>query len=163
MSRLQKMAVPGAILIMMVFAGCFSRQIVEYDPMYYPCPDETTAMIRHEISQWRNVPYRYGGNDKSGIDCSAFVQYLYGKIFEIPLPRDTKTQVRMGRYIEKERLQPGDLVFFRPRFRTYHVGLYLCNGEFAHVSQNVGVTVSRLNNPYWEDAYWTSRRVFEYR
>lgn len=119
---------------------------------------ETT--IREEVGEWFGTPYQMGGTDKSGVDCSAFMMTLYRELFNVDLPRTTSEQATVGDEVAQEELQPGDLIFFRPR-RGRHVGIYLSNGEFAHASASQGVMISKLDQPYWERAYWTARRIFE--
>jgi cell wall-associated NlpC family hydrolase len=126
-------------------------------------PDWTWSVeqrIREEVDEWFGTPYRMGGNDKNGVDCSAFVLAIYQDLFGVQIPRTTSTQVTIGEQVSPEELQPGDLVFFRPS-RSQHVGIYLRDGEFAHASASEGVTISRLDETYWDRAYWTSRRLFD--
>jgi cell wall-associated NlpC family hydrolase len=100
-----------------------------------------------------------GGTDHSGIDCSGFVQRIYRDLFGLQLPRTTTDQVQYTNKIQSQTLQPGDLVFFRPSQTVRHVGIYLGEGEFAHASKSKGVMVSRMDDPYWREVYWTARRV----
>jgi cell wall-associated NlpC family hydrolase len=105
------------------------------------------------------VPYRLGGISRQGIDCSAFVQILYRDALGLDLPRTTADQVEIGASVPAHELLPGDLVFFRPYNRNRHVGVYLSRGEFVHASTSNGVMISRLDEPYWKDHYWTARRI----
>lgn len=116
------------------------------------------ALLTH-YKKWEGVGYKYGGNDKNGIDCSFFVKdsFLY---LNKTLPRTTYYQVRSGVPISKTKLQMGDLVFFITNKRgTRHVGIYLKDGDFMHVSTSRGVMISSLYNPYWKRHYWKARRV----
>lgn len=101
-----------------------------------------------------------GGNNLHGIDCSGFVQQLYRDIFGRLIPRTTALQVKSGSPVEKSRLCPGDLVFFRPPYKVRHVGIYLGRGEFAHASTSKGVMISNLTEDYWNRCYWTARRYW---
>ncbi|WP_298715635.1 NlpC/P60 family protein [uncultured Oceanisphaera sp.] len=117
----------------------------------------------HQVYQrWRGVPYRFGGVDAEGIDCSAFTRTLYQEVYGMELPRSTYEQVTLGRPVSKKELQPGDLVFFRTG-RTRHNGVYVGDGKFAHASSSVGVTISRLDNVYWRSRYWQARRLLDER
>ncbi len=111
-----------------------------------------------QYRQWQGTPWRYGGNSASGLDCSAFTQRVYAQQFGRQLPRTTEQQQRLGKVITQADLQAGDLVFFRPAGRGRHVGVYLENGLFMHVSTRVGVTISKLKSPWWQSAYWKSTR-----
>ena len=116
------------------------------------------TMLRAEVEQWRGTPHVLGGEDRNGLDCSAFVRNVYDDLFDVRLPRTTKEQAGAGQAV-RDALRPGDLVFFRPRAKARHVGIYLSGDEFAHVSSSEGVTVSSLSDAYWRDAYWTTRRI----
>ncbi|HYG67447.1 MAG TPA: NlpC/P60 family protein [Anaeromyxobacteraceae bacterium] len=123
----------------------------------------TTALSQHlrtEGADWIGTPYRYGGQSRSGTDCSAFVRALMEEALGIELTRATNTQVEEGVAVRKGDLLPGDLVFFRRR-GTRHVGVYLGDGEFIHASSSNGVIVSRLDESYYERHYWTARRVVD--
>ena len=120
---------------------------------------EIAALIRSQYKVWRGTRYRMGGNGRGGFDCSGFSQYVFAQLFNVRLPRTTSGQVVMGRKIKQSQLQPGDLIFFRPRSYPRHVGVYLGNGEFVHASSSKGITLSHMGSEYWRDAYWTSRRV----
>jgi probable lipoprotein NlpC len=127
-----------------------------------PKPSHASTLeqqLRSEIYKWEGTPHRMGGTDHSGVDCSGFVQRIYRDLFDLQLPRTTADQVQYGQKIHVKTLQTGDLVFFRPSRNVRHVGIYLGGSEFAHASKTNGVTVSRMDGPYWRSTYWTARRV----
>jgi hypothetical protein len=103
------------------------------------------------IDEWYGIPYKYGGADSAGIDCSAFSQKLYGRIYAVDIRRTSRQQHRQSEHIRKvDDAAEGDLVFFRIRsFRISHVGVYLANGYFVHASRSHGVTISSINDKYW--------------
>lgn len=117
---------------------------------------QTLEKLYQQHATWRGTPYRLGGNSRSGIDCSAFVQTTFNELFNIKLPRTTNQQVRIGKKIGRSELQAGDLVFFR---KGGHVGIYLENDRFLHASTRLGVTISRMDNVYWSRYYWRSIRI----
>lgn len=108
-----------------------------------------------------NVPYRFGGNTFMGIDCSAYVQKVFG-FLDIHLPRSAREQFKIGESVSKEDLSIGDLVFFR----TYasfpsHVGIYLGNNLFIHASsKNRRVSIDSLETPYYIRRFIGARRLF---
>ncbi len=106
-----------------------------------------------EAAEWMGVPYRRGGNDKHGIDCSGFTSYLYKKVYRKELERSADDQrTRNCRPVGKSHLREGDLVFFhdgRKKRTANHVGLYLKDGKFVHASTTRGVIVSRLDEAYY--------------
>ena len=126
-------------------------------------PKVVEQSVIHELYQqhreWQGVRYRLGGTNKTGIDCSAFVQLTYKSKLGIHLPRTTRQQSRLGIAIRKHELEPGDLVFFRTGPTSKHVGIYLEQNKFLHASQRKGVTISSLDNIYWQAKYWKSVRL----
>lgn len=111
-----------------------------------------------QYHRWQGTPWRLGGNSLKGLDCSAFTQRVYSRQFGRELPRTTEQQQRLGITVAVADLQAGDLVFFRPGRRGRHVGVYLENGQFMHVSTRIGVTISKLDNPWWRSVYWKGTR-----
>ena len=109
--------------------------------------------------EWKGTPYRLGGTKKSGIDCSAFVQKAFVEAYQMSLPRTTRQQSKQGIEMSWSYAQQGDLVFFKTRRSTYHVGIYLGNKQFMHASTSKGVIISRIDNPYWASKFWQVRRV----
>lgn len=107
------------------------------------------------IEEWYGVRYRYGGTDKSGIDCSAFVQKLYEDVFCTEVVRTARQQFHSCKVVwDTDNLKEGDLVFFRTRGRRIsHVGIYLANNFFVHASSSNGVMISNLTDNYWSKRY----------
>lgn len=126
--------------------------------------DDPAAAIREalmaEHDRWAGTPYRFGGTNMSGIDCSALVQNIFSDAFQVELPRTTGSQLHMGEPITRDQLSPGDLVFFKPPGNR-HVGIYVGQGRFLHASSSRGVMISKLDNSYWRRYYWQARRPLE--
>lgn len=115
-----------------------------------------------EIIRWLNTPYKYGGNTKNGIDCSAFTQTVFKSSLNYSLLRSAREQFTQGEDIDNtEDLKFGDLVFFntRRRVRPGHVGIYLGNNIFAHSSTKLGVVVSSLEEGYYNQRFMGGRRI----
>jgi hypothetical protein len=115
--------------------------------------------LREVEDVWEGTPYRFGGANLQGVDCSGFVQRAYAEAFGMALSRSTSTQVLEGREIRRQDLQPGDLVFFQTGRNQRHVGIYLRDGQFLHASTRIGVTVDDLSQGYYDRTYWTARRM----
>lgn len=104
-------------------------------------------------------PYQFGANELYRMDCSAFVQRVF-QVNGIRLPRSTAEQARAGIPVEPGELRPGDLLFFTTyRPGPSHVGIYLGKGRFVHASERTGVTVSRMDEPYWQRRFLFARRL----
>jgi cell wall-associated NlpC family hydrolase len=111
---------------------------------------------------FRGVPYRNGGSDPSGFDCSGLVQYVFAQ-FGTPLPREVRDQYRAGRSIDLNDVEPGDLLFFETVSRgASHVGMAVGRGEFVHAPSERGVVrVERYDASYWARRFVGARRVVE--
>jgi cell wall-associated NlpC family hydrolase len=107
-----------------------------------------------EVMEWWGTPYKYGGESKSGADCSGFVQMVFLKVYDKKLPRTTKQQYEFCSKVNKSRLKEGDLVFFETGGKGIsHVGIFLKDGRFAHASSSKGVIVNGLEEAYYDKAY----------
>ena len=112
------------------------------------------------INSWLGVPYKYGGTDRNGIDCSAFVGTVYKKVYRKTLHRTANEMLRDVELISKSQLREGDLLFFtNSKGKVSHVGIYLKDGLFAHSSTSAGVCVSRTDDTYWSKHFYKGGRV----
>lgn len=121
--------------------------------------DRLQQALHRFYERWAGTPYRYGGTSQDGVDCSSFVRQTLDAVESYELPRTTVQQARVGMSISRADLETGDLVFFKTGALSHHVGIYLGQGRFMHASSSQGVTISRLDNIYWRDHYWQSRRI----
>ena len=123
-------------------------------------PEERNLLVR-VVKTFLGVPYKLGGSTLKGIDCSAFVRKIY-EIFNIELPRTTREQFSIGKKIGKEQLEEGDLVFFRRRGNSSHVGIYIGDNQFVHASSyNRQVKIDYLDTPYYSKRFLRGVRVKE--
>jgi cell wall-associated NlpC family hydrolase len=108
----------------------------------------------------QGTPYRNGGSDPSGFDCSGFVQWVFAQQ-GLALPREVKDQYRAGSEIDSDDILPGDLVFFETvSSGASHVGIALGGGEFVHAPSSRGVVrVERYTSRYWADRWVGARRI----
>lgn len=125
---------------------------------------EATERLLKEAQSWLGTSYRYGGNDRSGVDCSGFVTQVFSKALGIALPRTSYQQQEYCTDIKQSELQPGDLVFFTVRGgrNVGHVGIYVGQGNMIHSSSSRGVIISSLDNNYYRTNYFSSGRVEPY-
>ncbi len=108
------------------------------------------------------TPYRHGGTDRRGVDCSGLVFRTYQEALGLQLPRTADVQAQVGRSVPLSSVQAGDLVFFRePKCKKItHVGIVVgADGRFIHASTSKGVREDRLDDPYWRARVVAARRV----
>ena len=110
------------------------------------------------------VPYRNGGSDPSGFDCSGFVQWVFGQ-HGLALPREVRDQYQAGRTIDLDEVREGDLLFFETVARgASHVGIALGHGRFVHAPSSRGVVrVEPYTASYWARRLVGARRVANVR
>lgn len=108
----------------------------------------------------RGSPYREGGADPKGFDCSGFVEYVFRQ-HGIAMPRTVTDLYESGREVAVNDLQPGDLVFFSTTAPgPTHVGMAIGGGSFVHAPSSTGVVrVDRLSAGYWASRLIGARRV----
>ena len=127
----------------------------------------TSSSIGEEIADFAQnylgCKYVYGGSGPSTFDCSGFTMYVY-RNFGVNLSHSATAQSRVGEYVSKDDLQPGDLVFFKD-YETMdgigHVGIYIGDGNFIHASSGTGycVKISSLLSGSYLARYETARRL----
>jgi cell wall-associated NlpC family hydrolase len=108
----------------------------------------------------RGIPYRDGGSDPSGFDCSGFVQWVFAQN-GVRLPREVRAQYDAGEKIDLHDVQPGDLLFFETVSRgASHVGVAIGGEQFVHAPSSTGVVrVERFTANYWARRFIGARRV----
>jgi cell wall-associated NlpC family hydrolase len=114
------------------------------------------------IIKYKDAQYQYGGSSLDGIDCSGFTMNVYQQAFSVALPRSAREQYQVGDVVEERaNLKFGDLVFFntRRRVRPGHVGIYIGEGKFVHASSSVGVSISSLDDDYYNRKYMGGRHI----
>lgn len=162
------------ILLAALSAACATRAV----PQPFPSPgagparpssrsSAEAAARGHRIVaaalDLRGVPYSNGGTDPTqGFDCSGLVAYVFRQ-HGVALPRQTAAQFGAGSPVPRERVRPGDLLFFSTVAPgASHVGIAIDEDEFVHAPSSRGVVrVERLTLPYWDSRFVGARRVLE--
>lgn len=122
----------------------------------------TDKQFEKKVKEYLDIPYKYGGITKKGMDCSGFSRTIYSKLFGIELPHNSVEQFRLSalRKIDSSQLQPGDLIFFanKKKKKVNHVGVYISDRRFIHASSSQGIMVSSLDDDYWRNRFAGSKR-----
>jgi peptidoglycan DL-endopeptidase CwlO len=125
-------------------------------PAAAPAPDARYCGVVGIAMQYLGVPYRWGGADPSGFDCSGFSMYVFAKV-GVSLPHHAATQYGMGVAVSKAELQPGDLVFFNG---LGHMGIYIGGGQFIHAPRTGDVVkISSLSQDWYARTWVGARRI----
>jgi lipoprotein Spr len=117
------------------------------------------AKFIEEVAGWIGTPYVYGGESKTGTDCSGMVQTVYKDVYNIKLYRTASDLVKNCNLVKKKDLKTGDLVFFKiNNTKVSHVGIYIGNDKFIHASSK-GVMVSGLSETYYTKYFYSGGRI----
>ena len=125
--------------------------------------DEERRGLINQAKTLLGVPYKLGGDNLAGIDCSAFVKKIFSSV-DVALPRTAREQYDVGRRITRGELTTGDLVFFRTkRYEQHptHVGIYVGNDQFIHASalHKGGVRIDSLSSDFYNTRFIGASRI----
>lgn len=127
-----------------------------------PASDQIKSVIS-KAKTYLGTPYRYGGINQNGLDCSGLTTLSYRTI-GVELPRSSKDQSKYGEPIKRKALKPGDLVFFTAKNngKIDHVGMVTAvkgpEVTFIHATTSRGVRFDRLDTGYWTNLFMSARR-----
>ena len=147
-----------SLLAAILLTGCVKRGRPTLPPP--PPPPATGASVVAVARSFIGTPYRNGGADPGGFDCSGFTQYVFAQ-FGAALPRTVLEQAAIGERVARADLREGDLVFFAIDGRTVsHVGVAVSADRFVHAPSSRGsVREESLGVTYWQTSYAAARRV----
>jgi peptidoglycan endopeptidase LytF len=115
-----------------------------------------------DTSNYLGVPYLWSGTTTKGFDCSGFVYFMF-KAHDVNIARTTSGSIYlMGKAVSKDKLQPGDLVFFDVNHtgKISHVGFYVGNNNYISATSSKGIAVNSLDSTYWSKYYVGAKRVY---
>ncbi len=117
-----------------------------------PSRNATAARL---ATRYLGAPYVWAGASPSGFDCSGLVMYAFGQV-GVAVPHNAAQQFRLGVPVARDRLVPGDVVFFN---QLRHNGIYLGDGRFVHATKPGGVKVARLDDEWFRTRWVGARRL----
>ncbi len=152
-------ALPGLLALALLSVGCATTGAV---PRPFPTPAaarRATSTLVGTALDLRGVPYRNGGANPAGFDCSGFTQYVFAQ-HGLSLPRAVRDQFTFGSSIAMDAVEAGDLLFFATTDSSAsHVAIAMGGDEFVHAPSSTGVVrVERLSR-YWSSRYVGARRL----
>lgn len=118
----------------------------------YVISDHDFEKLIAEARTWIGVPYRYGGNDRDGVDCSGFLVQIFRIVEDFKLPRTSVEQYGFCSPVGRDDVAVGDLIFFSSASsgdKVAHVGMYVGRNMMIHASSTRGVTESDITAPYF--------------
>lgn len=119
----------------------------------------TNLKLYRFVDEWYGVPYKYGGKNKSGVDCSGFASALLRDVYAISLAGSAQTMYESCDHVAEKNLQEGDLIFFKINSKNVsHVGVYLQNRRFVHASTKRGITINNLDEAYYKKYFFKGGR-----
>lgn len=154
--------------LFLIACGAHTRPRITVTPVIPPIhahpvptlPDWMSASVIEAAMAQLGVPYRSGGTDPVGFDCSGFVQFVYSRAGFF-VARDVRHQVEGGMWVDSANARPGDLIFFATSGRhASHVGIVLDEGTFIHAPSSQGVVrIEPIGGRYWRERYLGVRRM----
>lgn len=147
-----------SVLALLAVAGCASSA---------PAPSSEVVTTARPLAavqsgivatalQYVGAPYARGGSSPAGFDCSGFVMFVYGR-HGVVLPHNAEAQYRLGTPVRRDKLQPGDIVFFD---RLGHSGIYIGDARFVHATKPGDVVkVSRIDESWYHRRWVGARRI----
>ncbi len=160
----------AVVLIMSVLTACTSLAYTQAGDDIFsaasPAAGVTNGNVGEEIALRAlalvGKPYRYGGADLQGFDCSGLVFYIHDALGMV-VPRTAADQQRAAISVDRSALQPGDLLFFKTTTtrQISHVGVYVGENRFVHAPQSGKLIELRtLDDSYYGPRLTSSGRLY---
>lgn len=145
----------GALALLLMLSACSSS------PPARSGAYGSTSDVINSAKRAIGTPYRSGGSNESGYDCSGFVLAIYKQSRGVSLPRTAEQQAAATQKISHADLKAGDLVFFNTLHRSHsHVGIYVGDNQFIHSpSSGSSVRIEDMRQTYWSKRFDGARRV----
>jgi len=116
----------------------------------FPLSKKVPEGLAAAALSWWGTPYKYGGTNARGVDCSGLIINVYREVYNVSLPRTTEELARYGKKVNVRKAAPGDLVFFKlDGKKVSHVGIMLDAIHFLHASTSKGVRIDSREQEYW--------------
>jgi peptidoglycan DL-endopeptidase CwlO len=147
-----------AVLALISVAGCASSAAKRSPGAPASATPLTPSQSRIVTTALKYVgaPYLRGGTSPAGFDCSGLVMFVFAR-HGVALPHNAEAQYRLGAPVRRDRLRPGDIVFFD---RLGHSGIYIGDGRFVHATKPGDVVkVSGIDESWYRRRWVGARRI----
>ncbi len=161
-----KYFLPLSLFFLQHFNNCIAQAYCDSSVTGSAFPICINDSIINEAKKYLGIKYKFGGVSDKGFDCSGFTAEVFSSV-SIKLPHSAKEQSDLGIPIDVRQCQKGDLIFFKGRGlksnRVDHVGIIVDNNDslttFIHASVHSGITISKLDEPYYKKRYICVRHI----
>lgn len=148
-----------AFILLLTVSACAKQVLVPDPPAAVATPEESppsrNATAARLATRYLGAPYVWAGSSPAGFDCSGLVMYAFSKV-GVAIPHNAAQQFRLGAPVDRDRLVPGDIVFFN---QLRHNGIYLGDGRFVHATEPGGVKIARLEDGWFRTRWVGARRL----
>lgn len=121
---------------------------------------ELNKKLINFVDSWYGAPYKWGGAEKTGVDCSHLVCRVYKDVYNKKVAGTAVDLQKMSDNVKESKLREGDLVFFKIESeKISHVGLYIANNRFVHASVKKGVMINSLDDKYYKKYFYSGGRI----
>lgn len=149
-----KRLIVAGLLLFFLDSCSFVKRIFHRSHNSFYTTSEIKSIIK-DAQNLKGIPYKYGGMDKNGMDCSGLLYSVYLKN-DIKIPRVSTDQAEFGEEVSIDEVKMGDWVFFATGKVGIisHVGLVIKEKPdviFIHASTSKGVKEDRLSQKYYKD------------
>jgi cell wall-associated NlpC family hydrolase len=129
-------------VVFLLLAACAPKKV-----RLYGVTDGIRGGVVASALMLQGKPYKNGSRGPDFFDCSGLVYYVF-KQQRVLLPPPAEAQGRAGYEINRDSMQPGDLVIFKIE-DGFHIGIMVSGAEFVHASKSRGVVIDGIDTDYW--------------
>jgi probable lipoprotein NlpC len=163
MKRRSWLVLAGIFLFLAEAGGFLAAVPIENSGLGGVSAASARSRLLAAAEAYLGTPYRYGGIDSRGLDCSGLVFLSFRDALNASVPRTASSLYSWSKKIPPNELSTGDLVFFVTEgAEISHVGIYAGNGRFIHAASagpKTGVMYSRLDESYWKRTFTGAGRA----
>jgi murein DD-endopeptidase len=145
------------VAVLLALASCADSPRRAEDLAPAPPGDRIASLAQTLVGS----PYRFGGADPAGFDCSGLVFFVHQEL-GISVPRTAAEQSLAATPVDPAELEPGDVVFFRdPGPQATHVGVYIGEHRFVHAPKSGRpVSYASLQDDYYRATFLGAGRFY---